>query len=260
MILKRLGNKQAIANDVIGYFPQHSTYIEPFFGAGGIYFNKPKAKYNLLNDVDSDVFNLFQVIRNQKNELEQAFYAMPIHTDLLKYWKTNKETEPINKALRFLLLSNFTYLGKQDTIRLSIMDCNRGEKERFNKLINETNEKLYKATFGNFDFRIFLSNIGWHERRPNFRKRTFIYADPPYLNTTSTYSDNGWNEKDLTELFEKLIECDCNFALSEFENDIILEMVKKYNLNIITVGEKRNLKNMRIEILITNYENAPTLF
>ena len=47
---------------------------------------------------------------NQKEELEKAFYMMPIHSDLLEYWKKNQETEPIKKALRFLFLSNWTLL------------------------------------------------------------------------------------------------------------------------------------------------------
>ena len=63
------------------YFPPHKIYIDRFFffGAGGMFFNKPKAKYNIVNDLDSDVFNLFQVVMNQKEELEKAFYMMPIH-------------------------------------------------------------------------------------------------------------------------------------------------------------------------------------
>ena len=37
---------------------QDKIYIEPFFGAGGMFFNKRKAKYNVLNDLDSEIFNL----------------------------------------------------------------------------------------------------------------------------------------------------------------------------------------------------------
>ena len=111
MILRRLGNKKKLAEHIQTYFPPHKIYIEPFFGAGGMFFYKPKAKYNIVNDLDSDVFNLFQVVINQKEEFEKAFYDMPIHSDLLEYWKENEETEPIRKALRFLLRSNFTYSG-----------------------------------------------------------------------------------------------------------------------------------------------------
>ena len=48
MILRRLGNKQAIAFEIQKYFPEHKIYVEPFFGAGGMFFNKPKAKYNIV--------------------------------------------------------------------------------------------------------------------------------------------------------------------------------------------------------------------
>jgi DNA adenine methylase len=101
MILRRLGNKKKIATKIQAHFPPHKIYIEPFFGAGGMFFNKPKAKYNIVNDLDSDVFNLFQVVMNQRDELEKAFKMMPIHSDLLDYWKKHTETEPIKKALRF---------------------------------------------------------------------------------------------------------------------------------------------------------------
>ena len=46
MMLNRKGAKTKIAKDIQKHFPKHSAYIEPFFGAGGMYFNKPKAKYN----------------------------------------------------------------------------------------------------------------------------------------------------------------------------------------------------------------------
>ena len=104
MILRRLGNKSKIAQEIIKYFPEHKIFVDVFFGAGGMFFNKPKAKYNIVNDLDSDVFNLFMVVMNQKEELEKAFYMMPIHSDLLDYWKKHEETDPIKKALRFLFL------------------------------------------------------------------------------------------------------------------------------------------------------------
>ena len=97
MILRRLGNKQAIAQDLIKYFPEHNCYVEPFFGAGGMFFNKPKANYNILNDLDSDVFNLFQVVINQKKDLESGLKIMPVHSDLLEYWKKKLKQSQLKK-------------------------------------------------------------------------------------------------------------------------------------------------------------------
>ena len=48
--LRRLGNKNKIADKIIEHFPSHEIYIELFLGAGGIFFNKPIVSHNFLND------------------------------------------------------------------------------------------------------------------------------------------------------------------------------------------------------------------
>lgn len=249
-ILRRLGNKKAIAHKIIPYFPPHKIFISPFFGAGGMFFNKPKAKYNIVNDLDSDVFNLFQVVMNQKEELEKAFYMMPIHSDLLDYWKKNEETEPIKKALRFLMLSNLTLLGSGTQLRYG----NRNDKDCFYKNIDNTFDFLNDVQFNNVDFRKLFNSIEYRDKN-----ETFIYSDSPYLDTNDNYS-NSFTEADSLDLFNCLEQTGCKFALSEFDHPFILNQAKERNLNVITIGERQNLKNRRTEILVTNYINNPTLF
>jgi DNA adenine methylase len=41
--------------------------------------------------------------------------------------------------------------------------------------------------------------------------------------------------------------------MSEFDNPAILDLAKEYGLNVITIGERKNMKNRRTEILLTNY-------
>lgn len=258
MILRRLGNKQKIAKKILPYFPPHKTYIEPFFGAGGMFFNKPKAKYNILNDLDSDVFNLFQVVMNQKEELKKAFYMMPIHSDLLEYWKKNKETDPIKKALRFLLFSNFGYMGKPETLHL-LAD---NSKQICYNYIDKTFEYLsgidgFNIKFSNSDFRKFLKSLVFRDE--NVQSKSFIYCDPPYLGTTDNYS-NSFTEADSLDLFNTLDETGCKYAISEFNHPFILQQAKERGLNVHIIGERQNLKNKRTEILVTNYKNNPSLF
>tara|TARA_R110000744_G_scaffold361848_2_gene469734 strand:- start:47 stop:796 length:750 start_codon:yes stop_codon:yes gene_type:complete len=243
MILKRLGNKKKIAEEIQKHFPKHTTYIEPFFGAGGMFFNKPKAKYNVVNDLDNDVFNLFQVLNDDYKELESAFYMMPVHSELLNYWKDNLETEPIKKALRFLFLSNLTFLGGGEQMRT------RGDNSKQLVLdkMKPTFDFLFGVNFSNSDFRKFLKSI-------EFRSGEFIYCDPPYLGTNDNYS-NSFKEEDSNDLFDALIETKCNFAMSEFNHPFILKQAEKRGLNVIIIGERQNLKNRRIEILVTNYKN-----
>lgn len=254
MILRRLGNKSKIADEIQKYFPKHKIYIEPFFGAGGMFFNKPKANNNILNDIDSDVFNLFQVVSNNKIELLKLFKEMPYHQDLLKHWVINKESDSVKKALRFLFLSNFSYLGKQDTIALC--SAKLEYQYRFDEYLEKAHNFIFGVQFGNMDFRKFLKSIAFYKDGRNNEDKTLIYCDPPYLNQTSTYTDNGWCEKDSLELFDSLQDTGCKFAMSEFDNPFIIEQAKKRGLNVIVIGERQNLKNRRTEILITNYANS----
>jgi DNA adenine methylase len=255
MILRRLGNKSKLAAKIIPYFPAHKIYIEPFFGAGGMFFNKPKAKYNMVNDLDSDVFNLFQVVMNQKEELEKAFYIMPISEDLFQYWRKNKEEDPIKKAIRFLFLSNYGYMGKTETLHLSF----NNNSNIILSEINKATEKLFNVIITNKDFRVLFKSIVYRQEEIE-KNRTFIYCDPPYLCTNNNYSDS-FTETDSIDLFNCLQETGCKFAMSEFDNHFILNQAKERGLNVIIIGERRNLKNRRTEILITNYKNNQlTLF
>lgn len=250
MILRRLGNKSQIASEIQKYFPKHSIYIEPFFGAGGMFFNKPKVKYNIVNDLDSDVFNLFQIVSNNKEELENAFKMMPIHSELLDYWKVNKETEPVKKALRFLFLSNLTFMGKPNNIKFGTENPKNSVYEN----LNRTFDLIHDVQFMNKSFEVFFNSI--QIREP---ENVLIYCDPPYLGTDDNYS-NSFTEQDANNLFDCLIETGCKFAYSEFDHPFILEQAEKRGLNVIVIGERQNLKNRRTEILVTNYKKPLSLF
>lgn len=257
MILRRLGNKKKIAKEIQKHFPPHKIYIEPFFGAGGMFFNKPKAKYNIVNDLDSDVFNLFNVVMNQKEELKKGFNIMPIHTDLVKYWKDNEETEPIKKALRFLFLSNFILNGRGSSLRIGVNGGNFKDEIKFESDLNECFKYFKNTILNNKCFSDFFSNISFHTDGRNDEEKTLIYCDPPYLGTNDNYSNN-FTEEQSKELFDTLEKTKCKFAMSEFDHPFILEQAKQRNLNVIIIGERQNLKNRRVEILVTNYENSQT--
>lgn len=246
MILRRIGNKSRIAKDILQYFPQHNTYIELFFGAGGMFFNKPPAKYNFLNDLDSNVINLFEVLMNHKKELQEYLEFVPYHEEFFNKCKNEEPKNNIEKAVYFVVLSNWGYLGKPDTLKYG---------QENSKLITIQNiEKTYlflvscNNLFLNKDFRKVIKAIDFKDK-----SASFVYADPPYLGTNDNYS-NSFTEQDSQDLFELLVNSGMRFAMSEFEHPFILEQVKKHNLNIITIGERQSLKKRNTEILITNYK------
>lgn len=252
MILRRIGNKSKIAAEIQTHFPPHKIYIEPFFGAGGMFFNKPKAQHNFLNDLDADVFNLFQVVSNQKDEFIDLFDKMPIHNDLFDYWIGNQETEPIKRALRFIMLSNFSLYGKGDTLMLGCVK----PKEQVFKHIDKTFDYIRNVQFTNCDFRKMFDSISLQDED---RDNVFIYVDPPYINTVDNYS-SSFKEQDAADLFDVLINTGCKFAYSEFDHPFILKQAAERKLNVECIGERQTLKSRNIEILVTNYKHKLSLF
>lgn len=247
-MLSRQGNKSKMSGEIQLLFPKHEVYIEPFFGAGGMFFNKPKAKHNFVNDLDSDVFNLFMVVTHQKEEFIRVFKTMPAHQELMKYWNKNQESDPILKAVRFIFLSNFSYMSNGSTLTLSGSNAARLILDNLDRV----QDYLFEVKFGNTDAVTFIKSIAFRHKSERKRK-AFIYADPPYLDTSNNYS-NSFTKDDSVNLFDALEESDCKFAISEFDHPFILEQVEKRGLNLIVIGERQNLKNRRTEILITNYD------
>lgn len=42
-IFKYPGGKWSIAKWIISFFPEHHSYLEPFFGSGAVLMNKPRS-------------------------------------------------------------------------------------------------------------------------------------------------------------------------------------------------------------------------
>lgn len=249
MILTRLGNKRRMKLDLAKYFPKHKMRIELFFGAGGSFFYLPKPKYAIINDLDDDVTNLYLLIQNDIESLREQIEIVPISESLIKHWKKNIETDPVKKAVRFLFLSNFTYMGKGDTLRAGLDNA----KESILENLNDTFEKLKNVKIMNRDFRNVLPAISF-TKGLNDKEHCFVYMDPIYLDTEHYYRVPKWGTQDTTDCLDLMISCGMKAAMSEFDHPFVLSEAKKRDLNVIYLRSRSNIKNRRTEILITNYE------
>jgi len=252
MLLRRLGNKTRLLPKLLELFPENiTTFIDMFMGSGSVSFAMiDRAKYIIANDKDEEIFNLFLVLKERQDDLVNAVKLMPIHAALFAYWKGQQEHDRVWRAARFLMLSNFGLFGKPNTLKFG-QDNN---KQELLKGIDQVFKKISNIYFMVCDFRDVLNKIGVRHERDlhNF----FVYADPPYFETDSNYADD-FTTQDTQELFELLAGSNIRFAISEFDNPFILALAEKYGLKVIELGERRNLNNRRMEILITNYDPAP---
>lgn len=254
MILRRMGTKYKIAHKILPFFPQHRYYVELFFGAGGMFFSKPNCGWNLLNDNDAEVINLYTVLSTHRAEFEAELDITPNHSDLFHHWVSNVEHCPIRRAVRFIFLSNFSLYGAGTTQKIP---TGNNPKKSIREQLPATINLLRDCTFTNYDFRDVLSKIGFKHSAQS-KEQTFIYADPPYCATGSNY--DGFSEKDTRDLFGILAEAGCKFAISEFQNEFILTLAKEFDLQVHYISERRTLKSRNVEILLTNYSSTKSLF
>jgi len=267
-VCNRIGNKNKMANIISPYFPPHQIYIELFFGAGGMFFNKPRAKYNFLNDIDLNIYNLFFVLMHHKQELIEGLRHVFLSDQIMKYFKHHPPDEPISKAVAFLYRSNFSYLGEGNTLKIGIYR----HKDFLLKKIEAFQDTMSNCVFLEKDFREALDTVRWrHETRVPLwdlcfvaldtvmwrhhkdKYRTFLYCDPPYL-TGDTHYHSKWSEADFKDLITICIASGMKFAISEFNNNFVVETAISEGLKIITLTDRTTLKNRNTEILLTNYE------
>lgn len=69
-VLRYFGGKWKLAPWIISNFPPHSVYVEPFGGGGSVLMRKDRSKSEVYNDMDSEVVNVFQVLRDSAKCLE----------------------------------------------------------------------------------------------------------------------------------------------------------------------------------------------
>lgn len=248
MILNRQGNKRRIAKQIVELFPDHKIFVELFFGAGGLFFNKPKAKINILNDLDSEIFNFWKVLKENKDLFVKEIEGFIVCEDVFNFYKNNKAETEIQRAVRFLYLYNYSLYSEAKYLK--------SESINQRKIILDRIDDAYKfiqenTIFLNKSFEKVIPAVS--QRLFKNKEDVFIYADPPYLDTNQKYGTPKWKQKDFDNLLNYLLESGFKFAISEFDHPHILEKIKQHNLNIKMQVERVNIKNRRTEILITNY-------
>ena len=99
--MKYPGSKWGSADWIISHFPEHHSYLEPFFGSGGVFFNKPRSDIETINDLDGEVVNLFQQIRNDPERLAREIYFTPYSREVYEMAYQKEPENDLEKAVLF---------------------------------------------------------------------------------------------------------------------------------------------------------------
>jgi DNA adenine methylase len=100
-VLRYHGGKWRLAPWIVGQFPFHRIYVEPFCGAASVLMRKPRSHAEVINDLEGDVVNLFCILRDREKavELERLLRLTPFAR---KEFETAYEDtgDPVERARR----------------------------------------------------------------------------------------------------------------------------------------------------------------
>jgi len=100
------GGKWQLAEWIIGHFPPHRSYCEPFGGAGSVLLRKARAHQECWNDLNGEIVNVFRVLRDPiaAVELERLVRMTPFAR--AEFEATYAESdEPIERARKTIARS-----------------------------------------------------------------------------------------------------------------------------------------------------------
>lgn len=267
--LKWAGGKRQLIPEILKYIPKHfDKYYEPFLGAGAVFFAVKPIKA-ILNDINIELINVFEVIKDQLKELIIDLKSYEISKDY--YYKIRKlDRQPdykslsnVNKASRIIYLNKTCYNGLFRVSKNNFFNVPYGRYKNPN-IYDENNLKLISKYLNESSITFFSTDF--EKVLKATTKRDFVYLDPPYYpisNSSSftSYSLNGFNkdeQKRLKKVCDELNKINCKFLLSNSATPFILNLYKEYKIEIVkanrSINSKASNRGKIDEVLVRNYD------
>ena len=215
--VKWAGGKSQLLNEIDDVIPNHIKqtgfiYIEPFVGGGAVLFwilqKYPNIKQAIINDINTDLTNSYQTIKENVEELiltlkewEREYHSLKNNLNKKKeYYYSKREQFNKRKSDRTTQTALFIFLNR--TCFNGLYRVNR--KNEFNVPIGSyktpmicdednlraVNQVLQKVIILNGDFEETLKYAD---------KETLFYFDPPYKPLTKTSSFNSYAKDEFDD-------------------------------------------------------------
>lgn len=254
-ILNWYGGKQKLSRQIISMLPEHKRYVEVFMGSGAVFFNKPKANENILNDFNENLVNLFSTVRDNYDALaEKCYWTLNSRDEYKKFYKLYqngfKDIDNVTRAMMYLFLVRSSFNAQIDT------DFSEANTTTFNLLLlarlKLAREKLDKVVIENMSFEKVIEKYD--------KPGTLMFLDPPYYVTSeevgAKYYEYIFTVEQHDYLKLALKNCKCNWYVTYDDRKEIVDLYKEYNLYRLGVKYLAGATNKMIkkeELIITNY-------
>ncbi len=195
------GGKFYARNLIIPHIPPHAAYLEPFAGGGSIFFVKPKAAFNQLNDIDAELINTYRMIRDRPEELISFLHGEQASKERHAYYKNEFQPEnDLARAGRWYYLNRTSYSGimKKVNCYWGYGDKYSMRPENWPRNIRRTSHKLQGVQITEHDFERAI------EEAPD---GAFLFIDPPYWNADQDkFYEHSFTREDHVRLCAVLQE------------------------------------------------------
>lgn len=266
-IVKWVGGKRQLMFELLENIPKsYNRYFEPFIGGGALFFElKPNNAY--ISDMNEELINLYQVVRDnveelitdlQKHDISKEYFMQIRNIDRTKEYQNLSD---VKKASRFIYLNRTCFNGMYRVNSKGEFNVPFGNYKNpriidENNLINCSN-LLQKTEIKNADFSKILNYI---------QKGDFVYFDPPYvpLNETSSftsYTKDGFDidmQFKLRDICDELDSMGVKFMLSNSDTKLVNELYANYEIKKVFASRQINAnpngRGKITEVLVKNYD------
>jgi DNA adenine methylase len=263
-VLKWVGGKRELIPQIREYYKnlKFNKYIEPFFGGGSVYldiistFGEKQISDSIINDVNSDLIELYKNIKSYPNEiiskcneLEIVYYSKGYYYIRDRYNGIDKEKNTLQKfqgierSSSLMLLNRTCFNGLYRVNGKGLFNVPEGSYKNPKIVDSENLFKLSKVLPEIQNIR----NVQFDEIS-DIHKGDLVYFDPPYhpLNETSSFTSYsgsfGKNEQiKLRDYFKKLDESGVFVILSNSSSSFIKDLYNDFE--IIEVDCSRNINS-----------------
>lgn len=267
-IVKWVGGKTALVEELTKLITPESlsghTYFEPFCGgaAMALYLRPERCR---LNDLNPELINLYQTIARKPEELitllteyqaahSKEFYYKIREQDRLGIWP---ELDMVHRAARMLYLNKTCFNGLYRVNKKGYFNTPIG-RTTSGKAPDIVQAQQIRELSEYFRNSVNFSCGPWSHCSGEAREGDTVFFDPPYLQTFTDYTSEGFNLLD-TQILRG--ECDrldylgVRWVVTNDNNDQVKSIFKGYEIQEVSVRHSINRNGndrQASEVIITN--------
>ncbi len=219
------GGKQSMLKHILPLIPKHTTYVEPFFGGGAVFWAKPKSEVEIINDYNGNVVNFYEQLKTNFNELKKLIDATPYSREAYKRAITIYDTPyiftPVHRAWAF-------WVGCIQGFSNKIGSWRSSQTRSKENVLNHNKKANLTIDFSN---RLDLVQIEQKDAVYLVKRLdsldTFFYLDPPYVGANQGHY-GGYTQEHFNELLNALGCIKGKFLLSSYPNETLEKYRTKF--------------------------------